>query len=246
MASRSDGFIHGAVLYYVMSGSYVSGLGRIQLLLLPDMIENYIEDDNPARFIDAFVDGLDLAGIGFRYSTLEDGAGRPSYDPSDLLKLYLWGYFNGIRSSRKLERECHRNMEVMWLLCKLEPDFKTISDFRKDNIDCVKGVFKSFNKRCMEEGLFGGRTVAIDGTKVKAWNSRDRSHRKDTVEKQIAEMDEKIEKYLKDMDEPKISNMKEKIEAMKKRGEKLREIHKTMEEIDLESRNMNETYCFLP
>ena len=99
-----------------MSGSYVSGTGRRQSLLLPDMIENYVEEDNPTRFMDTFVDGLDLHDLGFRYSALDEGAGRPSYDPKDLLKLYLWGYFNGIRSSRKLEKECHRNMEVMWIL----------------------------------------------------------------------------------------------------------------------------------
>ncbi len=225
-----------------MSGSYVSGTGRRQLLLLPDMIENYIEGDNPARFMDAFVNSLDLHKLGFRYAVLEDGAGRPSYDPHDLLKLYLWGYFNGIRSSRKLEKESHRNMEVMWLLCKIGPDFKTISDFRRDNIDCIKGVFRSFNEQCISDGLFGGKTVAIDGTKIKAWNTRERSYRKETVEKQIAETDEKIEKYLREMDEndekekdePKITNMKEKIEAMKKKTKKLREIRKTMKENNLE------------
>ncbi|MGC8516221.1 MAG: transposase [Thermoplasmata archaeon] len=147
-----------------MSGSYVSGTGRRQLLLLPDMIEDYVEEYNPARFIDTFVDSIDLHDLGFRYSVLENGAGRPSYDPHDLLKIYLWGYYNAIRSSRKLEAECHRNMEVMWLTCKLTPDFKTISDFRKDNIDCMKDVFTAFNKQCLSEGLFGGKTIAIDGT----------------------------------------------------------------------------------
>ena len=194
-------------------------------------------ENNPARFIDTFVDSIDLHDLGFRYAVLENGAGRPSYDPHDLLKIYLWGYYNAIRSSRKLEAECNRNIEVMWLTCKLTPDFKTISDFRKDNIDCMKGVFSAFNKQCLIDGLFGGKAIAIDGTKIKAWNSRDRTYTKDTVEKQIAEMDKKVEKYLNDTDEndanekdePKITNMKEKIESMKKRVKKLKGIKKTMD-----------------
>ncbi len=223
-----------------MSGSYISGTGRRQLLLLPDMIENYIEEDNPARFMDSFVDSMDLGKFGFKFSTLKEGAGRPSYDPKDILKLYLWGYFNGIRSSRKLEKECHRNMEVMWLLCRLTPDFKTIADFRKDNIDCMKKVFMAFNKMCMEQDLFGRKTVAIDGTKVKAWNARDKTYTKDNVDKRIKEMDEKVDSYLKEIeendgkeeDEPKITNMKEKIETMKKRMDELKEIQKKMEQTD--------------
>ena len=177
--------IHEAVISYVMSGSFVSGTGRKQLLLLPDMIEYYVGENSPARFIDTFVDNIDLHDLGFKNSVLENGAGRPSYDPHDLLKIYLWGYYNTIRSSRKLESECHRNMEVMWLACKLNPDFKTISDFRKDNIDCMKNVFKAFNKQCLSDGLFGGKTIAIDGTKIKAWNSRERTYTKDTVEKNV-------------------------------------------------------------
>ena len=230
-------FIHEAILYYVMSGSYVSGTGRRQLLLLPDMIEHYVEEDNPARFVDTFVDSLDLQELGFTYARLDEGAGRPSYDPHDMLKLYLWGYYNAIRSSRKLETECHRNLEVMWLICKLKPDFKTISDFRKDNIDYMKGVFKAFNEQCLSEGLFGRKRVAIDGTKIKAWNSRERSYTKEFVDSGIRKLDEKIDQYLRDMDEndekeknePKITNMKEKIESMKKRMEKLKEIKKTMD-----------------
>ncbi len=239
---RSERFIHGAVLYYVMSGSYVSGMDRRQLPLRPDMIGDYVNEYNPARFIDTFVDNLVLSEIGLRYSVLEDGAGRPSYDPKDILKLYLWGYFNGIRSSRKLERECNRNMEVMWLICKLQPDFKTIADFRKDNIDCMKGIFRSFNEQCRADGLFGGKTIAVDGTKIKAWNSMDRAYRKDTVNKQMAEMDAKIEKYLREMDEndekekdePKITNMKEKIASMRKRMEKLSDIKKKMDDDNLQ------------
>ena len=225
-----------------MSGSYVTGINKRQSLLLPNMIEDYIKKDNSTRFMDVFVDSLDLPALGFRFSVLKDGAGRPSYDPHDILKLYLWGYFNGIRSSRKLERECNRNMEVMWLLCMLTPDFKTIADFRKDNVDCMKGVFKEFNSMCMEQDLFGKKSVAIDGTKVKAWNARDKTYTKDNVNKRIKEMDEKVNRYLKEMDEndrneedeSKITNMNEKIETMKKRMDELKEIQKKMKEKDLD------------
>ena len=125
----------------------------------------------------------------------------------------------------------------MWLTSKLKPDFKTISDFRKDDTDCMKAVFTAFNKQSLIGGLFWGKTIALDGTKIKAGNLRDRNYRKDTMEKQIAGMDEKVRKYLNDMDkndakekdEPEITNMKEKIEAMKERMEKLKEIKKTMD-----------------
>ncbi len=123
-----------------MSSSYITKIGRKQTLLLPDMIENYIDENNPTRLFDSFVDSLDMKEMGFKYAVLEEGPGRPSYNPSDLLKLYLWGYYNGIRSSRKLENECYRNIEVMWLIYKLTPDFKTIADFRKNNINIVKEV----------------------------------------------------------------------------------------------------------
>ncbi|MHB8544763.1 MAG: IS1182 family transposase [Leptospirales bacterium] len=224
-----------------MSGSYISKTGRRQQLLLPDMIENYIEEDNPARFIDTFVETLDMHELGFKFSTLANGAGRPSYNPKDMLKLYLWGYFNGIRSSRKLKKQCCLNMEVMWLLSRLTPDFKSISDFRKDNIDCMKKIFTAFNKMCMEQELFGRKTIGIDGTKVKANNARDKTYTKDNVDKRISEMEEKADKYLKEIeendnneeDEPEIANMKEKIETLKKRTEELKEIQKKMVEKSL-------------
>ncbi|MHB1440801.1 MAG: IS1182 family transposase [Cuniculiplasma sp.] len=200
-----------------------------------------MEEDNPARFMDTFVETLDMHELGFKFSTLAYGAGRPSYNPKDMLKLYLWGYFNGIRSSRKLKKQCLVNMEVMWVLHRLTPDFKSISDFRKDNIDCMKKVFIAFNEMCMEQELFGRKTIGIDGTKVKANNGRDKSYTKDNVDKRIKEMEEKADKYLKEMDEndskekdkPEIVNMKEKIETLKKRTEELKEIQKRMDEKEL-------------
>ncbi|MHB8361638.1 MAG: transposase [Thermoplasmataceae archaeon] len=112
-------FIHEAVIHYVMSGSYVFGIDKKQLLLLPDMIESYIEEDNPTRFVDPFINSINLYDLGFKFSVLNEGAGRPSYDPKDILKLTLWRYYNGIRSSRKLKKQCVVNMEVMWLLYRL-------------------------------------------------------------------------------------------------------------------------------
>ncbi len=116
---------------------HVNGTHRDQTVLFPDTIDQYVEKENPVRFIDAFVDSLNLEKLGFKHSIPAE-TGRPSYDPSDLLKLYVYGYLNQVRSSRKLEKECHRNVEVMWLMKKLAPDHKTIADFRKDNVDCIK------------------------------------------------------------------------------------------------------------
>src|SRR5487761_1276129 len=125
-----------------MSNSgHVGGSERRQRIFLPDMLDEYVTEDNPVRFIDTFVDKLDLKKLGFKHS-VSSGTGRPSYDPADLLKLYICGYLNQIRSSRKLERECSRNLELVWLMKKLTPDFKTIADFRKNNVDSIKPVFK--------------------------------------------------------------------------------------------------------
>src|SRR5208283_4812379 len=150
---------------------HVTGHYRKQSVLFPNILDDYVDKENPVRFIDAFVDSLNLEKLGFKHSVLAD-TGRPSYDPSDLLKLYVYGYLNQVRSSRKLEKECHRNVEVMWLMKKLAPDFKTIADFRKNNVGCIKGVFKEFVYLCRSLDLYGAQLVAIDGTKFKAVNSR--------------------------------------------------------------------------
>jgi transposase len=134
--------------------SYQQGMDRSQTDLLPACLEDYVRADAAVRFIEAFVEGLDLKKLGFQRS--EPAAlGRPPYDPADLLKLYLYGYLNRIRSSRRLEAETKRNLELMWLLRKLSPDFKTIADFRRDNRSCFKGVFKQFNLLCRKLELFG-------------------------------------------------------------------------------------------
>src|SRR5208283_2444054 len=178
---------------------HVNGTHRDQTVLFPDTIDKYVDKENPVRFIDAFVDSLNLEKLGFKHSVLAD-TGRPSYNPSDLLKLYIYGYLNQVRSSRKLEKECHRNIEVMWLMKKLSPDFKTIADFRKDNVDCIKGVFKEFVYLCRNLDLYGAQLVAIDGTKFKAVNSKSNNLNEKTVALRLKQTEEKIEAYLKEMD----------------------------------------------
>jgi transposase len=179
---------------------YIEGTPREQKLLFPESIDDYIEADNPVRFIDAFVDSLDLTAVGFKRTTLA-ATGRPPYMPGDLLKLYIYGYLNRVRSSRKLEQECHRNVEVMWLLRKLKPDHKTIADFRKDNRKAFKEVFKSFCLLCRELELFGGELMAIDGSKFKAVNNQQRNFTKTRVEKHLKELEGRIEGYLEALDE---------------------------------------------
>ena len=222
--------------------SYIEGESRSQSLLFPEILDDYITQDNLVRFIDVFVDGFKMEEMGFTHSTPE-GTGRPPYDPRDLLKLYVYGYLNGIRSSRKLERESGRNVEVMWLLRKLRPDFKTIADFRKENRKAFKGVFRQFTLLCKEMDLLGGELIAIDGSKFKAVNSSDRNFSQTKLQKRIKEIEEKIEKYLVEMDradeEEEDSNqvsaedLKEKIARLKERkgryGELLKELERSGE-----------------
>src|SRR5215475_15354492 len=162
--------------------SYIQGEDRGQAALLPAAIGDYVVADAPVRVIDAFVDGLDVSGLGFGRS-VPAVTGRPPYDPRDLLKLYLYGYLNEVRSSRRLERECGRNVELMWLVKKLRPDFKTIADFRKDNRKTFKGVFRQFTLLCKAMGLLGGDLIAIDGSKLKAVNSSDRNFSEKKLQK---------------------------------------------------------------
>src|SRR5947209_2927116 len=146
---------------------YISGEDRGQVALLPAAIEDYVTTDAPVRVIDAFVNGLDVRGLGFGRS-VPAVTGRPPYDPRDLLKLYLYGYLNEVRSSRRLERECSRNVEVMWLLGGLAPDFKTIADFRRDNGAAIVGACRAFVLFCRDQGLFTAWLLALDGSKFRA------------------------------------------------------------------------------
>jgi len=221
---------------------HVEGLNRDQTLIFPDTLEGYVDKENPVRFIDAFIGSLNLEKLGFTHSIPND-LGRPSYDPSDLLKLYIYGYLNQIRTSRKLQRECHRNVELMWLMKKLAPDFKTIADFRKDNVDCIKGVFREFVKFCMGLDLYGAKLVAIDGVKFKAVNSNDRNFNQKTLVYRLKTIDERVSKYLGEMEA--LDKEEEKAEAARELEEKLKKIMKCKEEYTellrkLKESNLNE------
>ncbi|TWI15756.1 transposase, partial [Mesorhizobium tianshanense] len=170
------------------------------MLLLPETVDDYVGPDNPVRFIDAFVDGLDLTGAGFG-RVAPKATGRPGYDPADLLKLYIYGYLNRVRSSRRLEAETHRNIEVIWLLRHLKPDFKTIADFRRDNRAAFKAVFREFVLLCRQLDLFGRELLAVDGTRIKAVNNKDRNFTRGALTKFIREADEKLADYMKRLDE---------------------------------------------
>jgi transposase len=175
--------------------SYQRGLDRSQTQLLPPSVEEFVAANAPVRFIDAFVDGLDLAAL--KFARAEPAAtGRPPYDPADLLKLYLYGYLHRVRSSRRLEAEALRNLEVIWLLRGLRPDFKTIADFRKDNRASFQPLFKQFNLLCRELNLFGAELVAIDGCKFKALNNLRNHCSQKQLTALIARIDERIQNYL--------------------------------------------------
>jgi transposase len=174
---------------------HISGSERSQLLLLPEAIGDYVAAYNPVRFIDAFVDGLDLQAAGFARVKAK-ATGRPGYAPGDLLKLYIYGYLNRVCSSRRLEAEAHRNIEVIWLLGGLKPDFKTIADFRSKNRAAFKKVFREFVILCRRLDLFGRELLAVDGTRIKAVNNKDRNFTKGSLQKFIAAADKKLDDYL--------------------------------------------------
>ena len=150
---------------------FVEGTDRQQSTLFPAVLDEYVGEDNPVRAIDVFVDGLDLAKLGFG-GVAPLATGRPAYHPASLLKIYIYGYFNRVQSSRRLERECQRNVELVWLTGHLMPDFKTIADFRKDNGEAIRKVCRAFVLLCRRLGLLGEARVAIDGSKFKAVNNR--------------------------------------------------------------------------
>ena len=172
----------------------------LEVLLFPEALDDYITPDNPVRFIDAFVTNLDLAELGFARVT-PAVTGRPSYAPADLLKLYIYDYLNRLRSSRILERETRCNLEVMWLLGKLAPDFKTIADFRRDNLAPLKAVCREFTLVCKQLDLFGGELVAIDGSKSRAVNSRQQNFNQTKLAHCVHGIDEKIAAYLLEMEQ---------------------------------------------
>ena len=177
---------------------HVAGFEREQAILFPDTLDEYVDGENPVRFIDAFVESLDLKALGFKRVEPSE-MGRPSYDPYGMLKHLVDGYLNQARSSRKLERECHRNVEVIWMMKKLAPDFKTTSNFRKENIGCIKPVFKEFVYLCRSLDIFGAELLGIDGSKFRAVNSKERNFNEAKLADALKRLDEKISRYLKEM-----------------------------------------------
>jgi len=179
-----------------MSG-FIKGVNRQQATLFPECLDDYIGDDNSVRVIDVFVDSLKLGRLGF--CTKASNKGRPGYHPSTMLKLYVYGYLNRVQSSRRLEREAQRNVELMWLLDRLAPDFKTIADFRRDNGQAIQSVCREFVLLCKRLSLFSETTVAIDGSKFKAVNNADRAFSKGKIRRRREKIDESIAKYLEEI-----------------------------------------------
>jgi transposase len=198
---------------------FVEGVDRGQSTLFPECLEDWIIEDNPVRVIDVFVDELDLGELGFS-GVDPEATGRPSYHPSVLLKLYIYGYLNRVQSSRRLEREAGRNVEVMWLTGRLVPDHKTIADFRKDNGKAIRQVCARFVELCREIGLLAAASVAIDGSKFKAVNNRDKNFTRAKVERRRAQLEESVARYLSQLD---TADRHEPTEALARKTEHLKE-----------------------
>jgi transposase len=223
--------------------NYIAGSDRGEALLLPEVLDDYIAPENPVRFIDAFVGQLDLSKAGFTNAQLKE-TGRPPYDPGDLLRLYLYGYLNRVRSSRGLEREAARNLELIWLLRKLRPDFKTVADFRRDNGKAIKAVGREFILLCRKLELFGGELVAIDSTKIKAQNSKGHNYSEAKLKALLAEIENKVRAYLEELDQSdaqeeassadseqrlSVEELKQKIAQLKERKKKLQSLAQDLE-----------------
>src|ERR1700754_4333431 len=207
---------------------FVEEADRGQWTLLPECLDDFIDESNPVRVIDVFVSALDLAEMSF--GGIEPAAtGRPSYPPPVLLQLYIYGYLNRVQSSRRLEREAGRNVEVMWLLGRLAPDHKTIADFRKDNGQALRKVCARFVELCREMGLLATASVAIDGSKFKAVNNRDKNFTRAKVERRRAQLEESVARYLSQLD---TADRQEPTEALAARVTRLSEkLTKLKEEI---------------
>jgi len=180
-------------------GRFIEGVDRGQVTLFPDRLEDWIGDDNPVRVIDVFVDELDLRGLGFERAAAQ-ATGRPGYHPGVLLKLYIYGYLNRVQSSRRLEREAGRNVELMWLTGRLAPDHKTIADFRRDNGPAIRKVCGQFVALCREIGLLAVASVAVDGSKFKAVNNRDRNFTRAKMQRRLEQIERSVARYLDQLD----------------------------------------------
>ena len=217
---------------------FIEGEDRSQITLFPDRLEDYVAEDNPVRVVDAFVDQLDLAGLGFS-RVIPRRTGHPCYRCSDLLKLHIYGYLNRVQSSRRLEREAARNVEVMWLIGRLVPDHKTIADFRKDNGRGIRKACVQFVTLCRQFGLLAAASVAIDGAKFKAVNTRDKNFTKGKMKRRMAQIEDSVARYLGQLDsadrqEPslarttKTDHLNDKIAKLKQEMERLAELEEEM------------------
>ncbi len=219
-------------------GRFVEGEDRRQSLLMPDSLDDYVTEDNPVRVVEVFIDELDLAALGFD-GVQPAATGRPAYHPSTMLKIYLYGYLNRLQSSRRLEREAQRNIELMWLTGRLAPDFKTIANFRRDNGPAIRAACAQFVVLCRQLSLFTRAVVAIDGSKFKAVNNRDRNFTVAKVAKRLEQVDASIVRYLAALDradrdegdvaEAKTTRIKDKIAGLRRQMQALREMQKTVE-----------------
>src|SRR3979490_3239934 len=218
---------------------FLGGLDRGQATLLPECLEDWVDESNPVRAVDVFVDALELRDLGF--DGVDPAAtGRPAYHPSAMLKLYIYGYLNRVQSSRRLEREAGRNVEVMWLTGRLVPDHKTIADFRKDNGPAIRKVGAQFGMLCRRTGLLTTPSVAIDGSKFKAVNNRDKNFTRAKMERRLAQIEESVGRYLSQLDtadlhEPsealavRTAHLKEKLAKLASELQRLKAIEQEMQ-----------------
>jgi transposase len=243
---------------------HIKGQGRHQVTLLPEALDDFVTEDNPVRVVDIFVDGLQLDALGFERVNAKQ-TGRPGYYPATMLKLYIYGYLNRIQSSRRLEKEAHRNVELMWLLERLTPDFKTIADFRKNNSEGIKNACRAFIDLCRQMQMFTDVTVAIDGSKFKAVNSKQNNFTSQKAKDHIERVEQSISNYLEKLDKADRDTQPDanaeltatKLAWLKKRLGELQEIQQTVEQqqdkqlslTDPDSRlmktnNMNRQVCY--
>ncbi|MDI3358094.1 IS1182 family transposase [Pseudomonas sp. UYIF39] len=218
---------------------FIEGEARTQVTLLPECLDDYVAEENPVRVVDVFVDELDLGALGFE-GVAPAATGRPAYHPGVLLKIYIYGYLNRIQSSRRLERETERNVELMWLTGRLAPDFKTIANFRKDNSKAIRGVCRQFVVLCQQLGLFSENMVAIDGSKFKAVNNRDRNFTSAKLKRRMEEIEASISRYLASLDaadrlipsasKPDTASLEDKIAKLKTQMKELQGIESQLNE----------------
>ena len=216
---------------------YIEGENRKQNLLFPESLDEYVEKESPVRLFDAFVESLDFKQLEFDRETPKT-EGRPGYNPRDLMKLYIYSYYYRLRSSRQIARECKVNLEIMWLIGKLKPDFRTIANFRKDNKTAIRKVFKEFNRFCYKMNLFSHDGISIDGSKFKAVNAKDNNFTQSKLDDRLARIDEHIKEYLAeldaaDLDDKQVEELEKKLKEYKERKGKYEDIQKRMSEENL-------------